>query len=223
MIRCKRKLENTIISQLKEDMNSRMLAGILIEILKPTWMKIGFFIVFAFIWIGGVTQTYTFIKDVPGIEKPPLYDLLKPYDFWSPWIFFSAPFYILVRLLCSIYDFCSPIFAMFPDMGGVKFPLAGITYSYMASAWMAFSWEKWFRSRKIKVATLLGCLIPLFIIHPGIFLLAINSVHMHRMISYLASSLILNYLVLVFYVISIYGLYKALRILLRGVSRRQKP
>jgi len=150
LIRCKRKLENTIISQLKEDMNARMLAGILIEILKPTWMKIGFFVVFAFIWIGGVTQTYTFIKDVLGIEKPPLYDLLKPYDFWSPWIFFSAPFYILVRLLCSIYDFCSPIFAMFPDMGGVKFPLAGITYSYMASAWMAFSWEKWFRSRKNK-------------------------------------------------------------------------
>jgi len=140
--------------------------------------------------------------------------LLKPYDFWSPWIFFSAPFYILVRLLCSIYDFCSPIFAMFPAMGGVKFPIAGIIYSYMASAWMVFSWEKWFSSRKIKAATLLGCLIPLLIIHPGIFLLAINSAHIHRMISYLASSLILNCLVLVFYAVSLYGLYKGLRSLL---------
>jgi len=104
---------------------------------------------------------------------------------------------------------------MFPAMGGVKFPLAGITYSYMASAWMMFSWEKWFRSRKIKAATLLGCLIPLFIIHPGIFLLAINSAHMHRMTSYLASSLILNYLVLVFYVVSLHGLYKGLRSILK--------
>ena len=42
MIRCKRKLENTTISLLKVDMNARMLAGILIEILKTTWMKIGF-------------------------------------------------------------------------------------------------------------------------------------------------------------------------------------
>ena len=200
-------------------MNARKLAGILIEILKPTWVKICFFIVFAFIWIGGVTQTYTFMKDIPGIEKPPLYDLLKPYDFWSPWIFFSAPFYLFIRLLCSIYDFCSPVFAMFPAMGGVRFPLAGIAYSYMASAWMVFSWEKWFRSRKIKVAALLGCLIPLFIIHSSvftsIFMGAINSAHMHRMISYLASSLILNYLVLVFYVVSLYGLYKGLRSILK--------
>jgi len=51
-------------------MNARKLAGILIEILKPTWMKICFFIIFAFIWIGGVTQTYTFVKEVPSIEKP---------------------------------------------------------------------------------------------------------------------------------------------------------
>ncbi|MCD6591466.1 MAG: hypothetical protein J7K78_00415 [Thaumarchaeota archaeon] len=196
-------------------MSGKKIVRIMIEVLKPTWMKICLFIVFAFIWIGGVTQTYTFIKDIPGIEKPPLYDLLRPYDFWSPWIFFSAPFYLFIRLLCSIYDFCSPVFAMFPAMGGVRFPLAGIAYSYMASAWMAFSWEKWFRSRKIKVAALLGCLIPLFIIHSSIFLLAINSAHMHRMISYLASSLILNYLVLAFYVVSLYGLYKGLRSILK--------
>lgn len=42
MIRCKRKLENTTILLLKVDMNARMLAEILIEILKTTWMKIGF-------------------------------------------------------------------------------------------------------------------------------------------------------------------------------------
>jgi len=196
-------------------MNARKLTGILVEILKPTWMKICFFIIFAFIWIGGVTQTYTFIKDIPGIEKPPLYDLLKPYDFWSPWIFFSAPFYILVRLLCSIYDFCSPIFAMFPAMGGVKFPLAGITYSYMASAWMMFSWEKWFRSKKMKVTTLLGCFIPLLIIHSIMLLMSIDSARIHQIITFLVSSLILNYLVLVFYVVSLYGLYKGLRSLLK--------
>ena len=191
-------------------MNARKLAGILIEILKPTWMKISFFIIFTFIWISGVTQTYTFIKDVPGIEKPPLYDLLKPYDFWSSWIFFSAPFYLLARILCSIYDFCSPIFAMFPDMGGVKVPLAGIIYSYAASAWMTFSWEKWFRSKKIKVAALLGCFIPLLIIHSMSLLMSVDSASIHQMITFLASSLILKYLVLVFYVISLYGLYKGL-------------
>jgi len=196
-------------------MNARKLAGILTEILKPTWTKIGFFIIFAFIWIGGVTQTYTFVKDVPGIEKPPLYDLLKPYDFWSPWVFFSAPLYLLVRFLCSIYDFCSPIFAMFPAMGGVKFPVAGIIYSYMASAWMAFSWEKWFRSRRMKIAALLGCFIPLLIIHSMLFLMSVDSTRTYRMIAFLASSLILNYLVLVFYVVSIYGLYRALRSILR--------
>lgn len=80
----------------------------LMDVLRPTPGKLIFFPVFAFLWVAGVTQTYAFIDDIPGVEKPPLYDVLRPFGFWFPWLIFSAPLYIVSGALCSLHDFCSP-------------------------------------------------------------------------------------------------------------------
>lgn len=173
---------------------------------KPSPLKILLFLCFAFLWVAGVTQTYAFLDDVSGIEKPPLYDLLKPFGFWFPWVLFSAPLYAASALICLPYDICSIIISVFPGMGGLKFPVAGMGYSYLASSWMVYSWRKWFTT---PLSRRLALLIP---IAPTLLLASPMSALMLMRSSeaiFALSSLLLIYFVATFYSISIYGVYRA--------------
>jgi len=66
--------------------------------LKPNLRKLALFSILAFICIGGVIQTYAFIDDVPGILKPPLYDILHPLELWFPWIILALPTHLSGRI-----------------------------------------------------------------------------------------------------------------------------
>ena len=187
---------------------------------KPTLGKVLLFIMFAFLWIAGVIQTYAFIDDVPGLEKPPLYDYLRPFSFWFSWLVFSAPFYLLSTLLCTPVDFCSAILSSFPDMGAVKFPLAGVIYSYAAASFTAYTWRTHIKTPRKKRQTLLTALIPTIILNGTMFFILL--IEPNRIL-FVLSSYLTMYLVMLFYVISIYGAYKIIRnVINRGVGPLRK-
>jgi len=187
-------------------------------ILKPNLLKIGFFMLFAFIWLGGVIQSYAFMDDVSGIEKPPLYDLLRSISIYPSYVFFSLPIYVPAMVLCSVYDFCSVIFQMLPSIGGVKFPLIGLIYCYVVSAWISYSWGRWIISRRAKLITLLGCFSTLLVTHFPLLLTPLRT--LEEMI-YIVSNLILDYFVFFSYIVAGYGIFKGLSIILR--SRQDFP
>ena len=152
------------------------------EILKPNIKALALFIVFSFICIGGVIQTYAFIDDIPGIEKPPLYDQLSALELWFPWILLVAPLHILGAVLRLWW-----IINLFPELSsGFKIPLASIAFSYILSCWTVYSWDKWVKNSKRKmyavltIATVISLMMsPL----PILFLPNITLVKLLRFIS----------------------------------------
>jgi len=178
------------------------------QILKPTKIKLTLFMLFAFIWTAGVIQTYVFVDDVPDLEKPPLYDVLRPFDFWSAWIYLSTPFYLLASLMCLPYDFCSTLFSYFPAMGHTKFPIAGILYCYLASSFMGFSWSRYVNNNKRKKLILLITLIPTAVLtSPSLVIIFLKPENT----TFILSTYATTYLVTLFYTITIYGIYRIVR------------
>jgi len=55
-----------------------------LRFLKPCPRRLLLFAFYASLSIAGVIQSYAFIDDVPGLERPPLYDQLRGFDFWFP-------------------------------------------------------------------------------------------------------------------------------------------
>jgi len=177
-----------------------------LRFLRPESRKLLLFGVFSFICVAGVVQTYAFIDDVPGIEKPPLYDQLRGFDFWLPWNIFTAPFHIPLAVICGVFDFCAPLFSHFPRLGAVRFPVSSIVYSYIAASWLVHSWNRWISEAASPTRRLL-LMIPLVAtgIMMGTTLISIPL----RPGESAFSSFVLVYAIPVFYSISGYGLYKA--------------
>jgi len=175
--------------------------------LRPGPRKILAFGALAFICVAGAVQTYAFIDDVPGIEKPPLYNQLRPFDFWLPWIIFTAPFHVPLSIICGMFDLCSPLFSHFPRLGEVRFPVVSVIYSYIAASWLVHSWNKWVSGSASTTRRLL-LLIPLMaagiMAGPTLFSMLLRPGEA----TFSISTLILTYAVLAFYSISGYGLYK---------------
>lgn len=189
-------------------------------VLRPSPVKLLLFLCFAFLWVAGVIQSYAFIDDVPGVEKPPLYDLLRPFDFWFPWVIFSAPLHLFSSFLCSLRDFCSTLFSTFPGMGAARFPVIGVIYSYLASSWMVYSWSRWLTTPFSRRLTLT---IPIL---PTLLLTGFPTIIPPSAAAFILSSIPLIYLISTFYTISFYGLCKAaastFKLIWRGVAGRKR-
>lgn len=184
----------------------------------PGTRKFLLFIVLTFICVAGAIQTFVFIDDVPGVEKPPFFEQLRPFDFWLPWIMFTAPFHIPVAIVCSRFDFCTPIFSHFPRLGEIMFPVSSVLYSYLAASWFIYSWDRWISEATLTKRRLL-LLIPLvataIIVGPTIIFVPLWRWKMSHSIS----SFFLAYFILTFYAISCYGLYRvALKMYLKKIK-----
>ncbi len=118
--------------------------------IKPDLRKLTLFLFFSFICIGGVIQTYAFVDDVPGLPKPSLYDVLRPLDLWFPWIVFAGPVHILGYSLGLTW-----IMKFFPELGGIRFPVASVVYSYIVSCLIIYTWDRWLSSSRPKVRFLI--------------------------------------------------------------------
>lgn len=179
-----------------------------LRFLWPGTRKLLLFGVFAFICVAGAVQTYAFIDDIPGTQKPPLYDQLRAFDFWLPWIIFTAPLHIPLSIICGMFDLCDPIFSYFPRLGDVMFPVSSVAYSYLAASWMVHSWDRWM-PRAASTTRRLLLLLPLVatgvMAGPAMVSLPLRP----REAAFSISTFLLVYAILAFYSISGYGLYRA--------------
>jgi len=67
----------------------------LVALLKPNRRKVlGTMLMLAFL-AAAYIQSYTFVDDVPGVSKPLLYDLLRPFSFWASAMLLIMPLALL--------------------------------------------------------------------------------------------------------------------------------
>ena len=182
--------------------------------LKPTTKSLAIFTLLVFICIGGAIQSYAFIDDIPEIPKPPLYDLLKPLELWTPWIFFTFPIHLLGSLLGLWW-----LLKYFPKLGGINIPIASLAYAYIISCWTVHSWDCWARhSKHGRLAPLVGVILASIPYLPIIPLLAVNPIDYA---TFAISGFTFLAIVSAVYTISIYGLYKASKTLLQSHKTRE--
>lgn len=103
------------------------------QFLKPEWRKILIFAVLAALMVGADIQAYAFVDDVPGVPKPPLYDLLRPFDLWAPAMLLIAPLALLTMPLnrMGICPMCRPY----------SFLLT-VLYLYLLSSFLIFAYGR---------------------------------------------------------------------------------
>ncbi|RLG59843.1 hypothetical protein DRN87_04985 [Candidatus Geothermarchaeota archaeon] len=178
----------------------------LIQVLKPNLHNIPLFILLAFISVGGVIQTYAFIDDADILPKPPLYDILKPFNLWFPWLYLTAPIQISSLILNLRW-----ISGIFPELSpGFKLPLGSILYSYVTSAWSIYIYRRYISTNKriLKIFIIIsigfGCIFSPVISLPFITI-------DRELITFTLSGFLLITLITLIYLFSIYGLYKLLR------------
>ncbi|MDJ0270058.1 MAG: hypothetical protein NXY59_05885 [Aigarchaeota archaeon] len=179
------------------------------EVIVPSRKTVLIFLGLSFLSIAGAVQSYAFGDDVPCVEKPPLYDALRPYGFWFPWIIFTAPLHVAAALICGSGDLCIQLLSSFPSMGAVKFPLASVLYSSAAACWVVYSWRRWCVAapRDTRILLLLVPLAPaLFLGRPSIPTIIVFPL-------FVVSTFLLLYGVFIVYSVAIYGLFRGVRAL----------
>ncbi len=116
--------------------------------LKPCPRGMLLFAFYAFLSIADAIQTYAFIDDIPGLEKPPLYDQLRGFEFWFPWVVFTLPIHLPIPLGQGIMKY-------FPSLGAVKMSLGSVVYSYVAASWLVYAWDRWASASTLRVRRIL--------------------------------------------------------------------
>ncbi|MBC7262323.1 MAG: hypothetical protein H5T63_09940, partial [Chloroflexi bacterium] len=82
----------------------------------------------------GYIQAYAFVDDVPGMVQPPLYDLLRPFDFWAPAMLLIMPMALLSLPLQWL--------GFSPLSSPMLWPLQAI-YIYSLSCLLVFGHDRW--------------------------------------------------------------------------------
>ncbi len=172
------------------------------DFLKPDLRLILVFLLFSFICVGGVVQSYAFVDDVQGVHKPFLYDFLKPFCLWVPWVFFAAPIHVFGYFLGLEW-----ILGFFPSLDATKLPVASLIYSYLVSYWVFYTWDKWLKAASSKIKFLI------FFVPVSLAMLKVPLVTPFWLLgftSYIFSLSCLLFLsaVLIAYFVSIYGFIK---------------
>ncbi|MBC7232458.1 MAG: hypothetical protein H5T68_04350 [Chloroflexi bacterium] len=91
-------------------------------------------ILLLFFLMAAYIQSYAFVDDVPGVNKPPLYDLLRPFDFWAPAMLLIMPMALLTLPLQWL--------GFSPLSSPLVWPLQAI-YLYFLSCLLAFGHDRW--------------------------------------------------------------------------------
>lgn len=106
------------------------------ELLKPDSRKVlSTLLLLAFLIVAHI-QSYAFVDDVPDVTKPPLYDLLRPFDFWAPAMLLIMPMALLTLPLQRL--------GIPPLSAPLTWPLQAI-YVYCLSCLLVLGHERWGR------------------------------------------------------------------------------
>lgn len=121
--------------------NMRSIEEEMLKLFHPDHRRIvASFLMFTLIMAGRI-QAYAFVDDVPGVEKPPLYDMLSPFDFWSPSMFLLLPIILAGSVAARVIPELSSL-----ATGKTAF-LALAAYIYMLSSLLFYSHDRWGRNR----------------------------------------------------------------------------
>jgi hypothetical protein len=140
--------------------------------------------------VAAYIQAFAFLDDVPGATKPPLYDALRPFDFWVPGMMLILPLAVVGAPLgwLGLSLLSSPLI----------WPLQ-ILYLYLLSCLLVFGhdhWAKELAARWRRLIVILPIVLTFVLWAPGM-LSAIRS--MPRMILFFGSSTLLSGCVLALY------------------------
>jgi len=106
----------------------------LAALLKPNWRKVlATTLMLAFL-AAAYIQSYAFVDDVPGVTKPPLYDLLRPFAFWSSGMLLIMPLALLSTPLQWL--------GLSPLSSPLIWPLQ-VVYVYLLSCLLVFAHDRW--------------------------------------------------------------------------------
>ncbi len=180
------------------------------SVFTPDPRKLAIFTALSLICVGGVIQSYAFTDEVPGIPKPPFYDILKPFSIWPAWVLLATPLYILSRIFNLTY-----LVDYLPPLGGVKTPLFSVLYSYILSCWSIYVWDKWLKTDKLKHLILALGVLTAFVINPPIILTSFP-----ERASYILSGFILISIVMILYSIALYGFIKFLSSIMKILYKK---
>lgn len=105
------------------------------QLLKSSGLKVVLFVMFVFIATMGYIQSWVFAGKDVGASKPPFYDLLASFPFWSLWMYLLLPLFPFSSLLS--------IFGLRNIFTGAFFFIGNIVYSYVLASFMVFCYEKY--------------------------------------------------------------------------------
>ncbi len=179
----------------------------LLRIFIPTKVSLAIFVAMVMICVGGVIETYAFIDDVPGVQKPPMYNYISVIEFWIPWVYLTLPLHLVGAALNLGW-----IVKFFPELSpGFTFPLASVFYAYILSCWAVYSWRRWVIGgrRKVLLVFIVSIVIAA-VIYPVYAIFVIPELILADIIRYTSGySLVL--LVVVVYVVALLGIVNTLR------------
>lgn len=139
------------------------MVGFLGELLKPDLCRVLITVLLLAFLIAAYIQAYAFVDDVPGVPKPPLYDLLRPLSFWAP----------AMMLIMPLALFSLPLrwLGFSPLSMPLVWPLQA-TYIYCLSCLLVFGHNRWGRKLKALWRWFIW-IVPFFTVAtlwaPGIF------------------------------------------------------
>ena len=172
-----------------------------LEWVSPSPSSITLTLILAFILIGGQIQAYAFVDDVPGIEPPPLYDLLRPLSIWPAMAILVLPWSLMGSILC-LTGVCG--------VGGLS-TIFLLVVTYLEASWFVRVWRGLTRTgRSIIVISSIAPWIPSLPAVP-------------RDPLFFVSSTVLGSTVVAVHLTSSYGLLKVLYRLVRKGRGVQYP
>lgn len=161
------------------------------ELLKPDRRRVLAMLLMLALLAATYIQSYAFVDDVPGTTAPPLYEALRPFDFWVAGMLLIMP---LALITMPLQRLGMPVMS-----SPLVWPLQ-MGYLYLVACLLVFGHDRWAQSlhrrwRVLIVAVPVVLVVVLWL--PGM-LWAMRSVP--QMISFFLSSALLSGCVLALYV-----------------------
>ncbi len=164
------------------------------EWISPAPSSVTLTLILAFILVGGQIQAYAFVDDVPGMEPPPFYDLLRPLSIWPAMTILVLPWSLAGSILCST-GVCG--------IGGLSTVLL-LMAIYLEASWFVRVWRELGRvGKSLIIASSFVPWVPSLPAIPEDPL-------------FFVSSIILGSIVIAVHLASSYGLLKAIYGIVRG-------
>ncbi len=170
---------------------TNVMDGWLLKLLLPDSRRIMASILMLTLIAAGRIQAYAFVDDVPGVEKPPFYDVLKPFDFWSPSMFLLLPLIALGSMAAIVTPGVSAL-----ATGGIGHLILA-SYVYLFSSLLFYSHDMWGAGRIPRKAVLVLYTVFCILLMPGV---AYSTVKGDLELSvFMLSSILLNSVIFTLY------------------------